>query len=88
MPRRLVGFKLTERGGVPRAGYEVEVDGRRVGQVTSGTYSPTLGETIGLALIDRAAARVGKPLQIVIRGKAINAVQVKTPFYHRPESAS
>lgn len=84
LKRRLVGFKLTERGGVPRTHYEVQVDGRKVGKVTSGTASPTLGENIGMALIERSAAGVGKPLQIVIRGRPVAAVQVKTPFYKRP----
>lgn len=81
VPRRLVGFKLTGRGGVPRAGYEVQVDGRKVGEVTSGSYSPTLGENIGLALVERSAAKVGKPLSVIIRGRPVEAVQVKTPFY-------
>ncbi|MBX6342763.1 MAG: glycine cleavage system aminomethyltransferase GcvT, partial [Thermomicrobiaceae bacterium] len=54
VPRRLVGFRMVERGGVPRAHYEVQVDGRPVGFVTSGTTSPTLGENIGLALVDRS----------------------------------
>jgi aminomethyltransferase len=51
--------------------------------VTSGTSSPTLGENIGLALIERQYAGVGKPLDIVIRGKPVAAVQVHTPFYKR-----
>lgn len=84
--RRLVGFKMVERGGVPRSHYEVQVDGKSVGFVTSGTSSPTLGENIGLAIVDRAAAGVGKPLDIVIRGKPVRAVQVKTPFYKRPDA--
>jgi aminomethyltransferase len=82
--RRLVGFAMVERGGAPRAGYEVQVAGRTVGHVTSGTHSPTLGQSIGLALIERAAAGVGKPLDVIIRGKAVRAEQVKTPFYKRP----
>lgn len=81
--RRLVGFKMVERGGVPRAHYEVQVDGATVGTVTSGTSSPTLGENIGLALIDKSYAGRGKPLQIMIRGKAVAAEQVRTPFYKR-----
>lgn len=85
--RRTVGFKLLERGGVPRSHYDVQVDGKTVGHVTSGTSSPTLGENIGLALIERQYAGVGKPLEIVIRGKPVKAVQVKTPFYRR-EAAS
>ncbi|HUY99393.1 MAG TPA: glycine cleavage system aminomethyltransferase GcvT [Thermomicrobiaceae bacterium] len=82
--RRLVGFKMVERGGVPRSHFEVQVDGKSVGFVTSGTSSPTLGENIGLALVDRSVAGVGKPLDIVIRGKPVRAVQVKMPFYKRP----
>lgn len=81
--RRTVGFKMVERGGVPRSHYEVAMDGADIGFVTSGTSSPTLGENIGLALIDRAFAGVGKPLDIIIRGKAVRAEQVRTPFYKR-----
>jgi aminomethyltransferase len=81
--RRLVGFKLTGRGGSPRTHYPVAVDGEVIGEVTSGAMSPTLGENIGLALINRDYAGVGKPLQIIIRDKPVEAVQVKTPFYKR-----
>lgn len=82
-PRRTVGFKLVERGGSPRHGYEVRQDGRAVGTVTSGAMSPTLGENIGLALIERSAAGVGRPLEIMVRDRPIAAVQIKTPFYRR-----
>ena len=81
--RRLVGFQMVERGGAPRAGYEVQVDGERVGYVTSGTHAPTLNQSIGLALVRRDVAGVGKPLDIVIRGRPVRAEQVKTPFYKR-----
>ncbi len=81
--RRTVGFKMVERGGVPRTHYPVQVEGREVGHVTSGTSSPTLGENIGLALIERSAAGVGKPLDIIIRGKPVRAEQIKMPFYKR-----
>ena len=84
--RRLVGFRMVERGGAPRAGYEVRVDGQPVGFVTSGTHSPTLNQSIGLALVRRNVAGVGKPLDIVIRGKPVRAEQVKTPFYQRAKS--
>lgn len=82
-PRRAVGFRMTERGGVPRAHYPVEIDDEPAGFVTSGAFSPTLGENIGLALIERGKAGVGKPLSVIIRGKPVSAVQVKTPFYKR-----
>jgi len=81
--RRIVGFKMVERGGAPRTHYAVQVDGKDVGHVTSGTVSPTLGESIGLAIVERSVAGVGKPLDIVIRGKPVRAEQVRTPFYKR-----
>lgn len=84
--RKTVGFKLVGRGGSPRPHYPVEVDGDLVGEVTSGAMSPTLQENIGLALVKRDVAGVGKPLQIIVRGKPVDAVQVKTPFYKRASS--
>jgi aminomethyltransferase len=82
-PRRTVGFKLLERSGSPRSHYPVQVDGREIGHVTSGAMSPTLGENVGLALIEREYAGVGKALEVVIRDRPVPAVQVKTPFYKR-----
>jgi aminomethyltransferase len=81
--RRTVGFRMAERGGIPRSHYDVQLDGKRIGFVTSGTASPTLGENIGLALVEREYAGVGKPLEIIIRGKPVRAEQVRTPFYKR-----
>ena len=81
--RKAVGFKYVGKGGAPRTHYPVAVDGEEIGEVTSGTFSPTLGENIGLALIQSAYAGVGKPLHIIVRGKPVDAVQVKTPFYKR-----
>jgi aminomethyltransferase len=85
-PRRTVGFRLLERAGSARHGYRVQVDGRDVGEVTSGAHSPTLGAEIGLALVDASVAGVGKPLEIVIRGRPVPAIQVKLPFYKRREA--
>jgi aminomethyltransferase len=81
--RKAVGFATTGRTGAPRTHAIVQADGQDVGEVTSGTFSPTLQQNIGLALIDKAAAGIGKPLQIIVRGKPVDAVQVKTPFYKR-----
>jgi len=47
--------------------------------------SPTLNENIGLALVERSASGIGKPLEIVIRDRPVAAVQVKTPFYKREQ---
>lgn len=81
--RKAVGFVTTGRTGAPRTHSVVQVDGKVVGEVTSGTFSPTLQQNIGLALIDKDAVGIGKPLQIIVRGKPVDAVQVKTPFYKR-----
>lgn len=81
--RKAVGFKYVGKGGAPRTHYPVAVDGDEIGKVTSGTFSPTLGENIGLALIKSEFAGIDKPLQIIVRGKPVEAIQVKTPFYKR-----
>jgi aminomethyltransferase len=81
-PRKLVGFEMIERG-IPRTHYEVQAEGKRIGEVTSGTFSPTLKKNIGLALIERAYAQTGQELDILIRNKKVKAVIVPTPFYKR-----
>jgi aminomethyltransferase len=81
--RRTVGFQLLERAGSARHGYPVTLDGRDVGAVTSGAHSPTLGSEIGLALVEADVAGVGRPLEIIIRGRPVRAEQVKLPFYRR-----
>jgi len=81
--RKAIGFTTVGRSAAPRSHCAVNVEGSEVGYVTSGAFSPTLQKNIGLALIQREFAGVGKPLQIDIRGKLIEAEQVKTPFYKR-----
>lgn len=86
VPRRTVGFRMTERSGAPRSHCPVQIDGKEVGFVTSGAMSPTLGENIGLALVESSAAGVGKSLDIVIREKPFAAEQIKMPFYKRSDA--
>jgi len=81
--KRLVGLKLQGRA-IARHGYPVLLNGEPVGEITSGTWSPTLGEAIALAYVPAAAAKVGSELAVDIRGKAEPAVVVKRPFYRRP----
>jgi aminomethyltransferase len=82
LPRKLVGFTLTDPG-IARHGYAVLQDGRKVGEVTSGTKSPSLGSSIGLAYVPTALAAEGSTFAVEIRGRPAAARVVKTPFYVR-----
>lgn len=78
--RKLVGFELLDRG-VPRAHYVVtDATGHRIGEVTSGTQSPTLGKGIGMAYVAAKFADVDTELYIDVRGKLLKAKVVKLPF--------
>ena len=77
--RRLVGFILEERG-IARAGAPLEQDYQEIGRVTSGGPSPTLGKSIGLGYVPPALAEPGTRLQVRVRGRAIPARVVQTPF--------
>jgi aminomethyltransferase len=79
LARKLVGFRLTE-AGIPRHGYPVLRDGAPVGIVTSGTKSPTLGTSIGLAYVPPTLAAEGSTFAVEIRGRPAAAAVVKTPF--------
>lgn len=84
--RQLVGFTLEERA-IPRHGYGVVYGGVPVGEVCSGTMSPTLGMPIGTCFLPTAAAVVGTAFEVDIRGKRVPARVVKLPFYKRPGKA-
>lgn len=83
--RKLAGLEMIDRG-IPRAHYPVWADGRQIGEVTSGTQSPTLKRNLGLALVDIAYASPGTEVWVEIRGKQLKAVVVRTPFYKRAQS--
>ncbi len=81
--RRLVGFEVLERG-IPRKGYNMlDADGNVIGQVTSGTMSPTLKKPIGMAYIQKPFAKVDTEVFVEIRGKALKSKVVKLPFYKK-----
>ena len=84
VPRRLIGFEMTDRG-IARHGYAVKT-AAGPGVVTSGTHSPTLGKPIGLALLPAAATAVGTEFEVDIRGRGAAARVVPTPFYKRKGS--
>ena len=67
--------------GIPRHGYDiVDVDGNKIGVVTSGTQSPTLQKAIGMGYVPIDDASDGKSIYISVRGKNLEARIVKTPF--------
>ncbi|HHZ98296.1 MAG TPA: glycine cleavage system aminomethyltransferase GcvT [Candidatus Marinimicrobia bacterium] len=78
--RKLIGFELLDRG-IARHGYSAMFNGNTIGSVTSGTHSPTLGKSIGMAYVDSSHASTGSELKIDIRGKVMPAKVVKTPFW-------
>ncbi len=82
LTRRLVGFEMTGRG-IARHGYPIVADGSPVGEVTSGSPGPTVGRNIGLGYVPLALGKAGTTLGIEIRGKVVDAVVVRTPFYKR-----
>ena len=82
--RRLVGFTMIDRA-IPRQGYTIIQNGETVGEVTSGTMSPSLDIPIGIGFVPPDMRAVGTRFHIDIRGKLKEAEVVETPFYHRDE---
>jgi len=80
--RRLVGLELQGRA-IARHGYPVLHNGAVVGEVTSGSWAPSLGKAIALALVPSELARLGSELAVEIRGRSEPATVVKRPFYRR-----
>ena len=81
--RRLVGLEMSGRY-IARHGYPVIFEGETVGEVTSGTMSPTLGKAIALAYVPKDLSKPGQTLEVEIRGKTHPATVVKKPFYRSP----
>ena len=80
--RRMIGF-ITQERGIPRAHYPVMQDGQGIGEVTSGTMSPTLGQAIGTALVWSTSGKIGSTIAVEIRHKAVPARVVSSPFVPR-----
>ncbi len=77
--KKLVGFKMIEKG-IPRHDYPIkDAAGNVIGKVTSGTQSPMLGIGIGLGYVSTPSANVGTEIFIEIRGKGLKAVVSKMP---------
>lgn len=80
--RRLAGFEMQGRA-IGRDGYEVFLDGKAAGWVSSGGPSPTLGKNIGLCYLPVEHAVAGRAIQVQIRGQLADALTVAFPFYKR-----
>ena len=78
--KKLVGFELIDRG-IPRQHYPIcSADGTVIGEVTSGTMSPTLNKAIGMGYVSSENSAAGSEIYIEVRGKLLKAQVVKIPF--------
>ncbi len=78
--RKLVGFELIDKG-IPRKDYEIyDLDKSKIGIVTSGTMSPSIGKAIGLGYVNPSSSKTGSIICINIRSNMVKAVIVKPPF--------
>lgn len=85
--RRLIAFKMTGKSAPPRPGYAIwsaGEDAQKIGEVTSGTQSPSLGLGIGLGYVPVEHARKETPIEIEIRGRRASAVVAAKPLYRKP----
>ncbi|MCC3466039.1 MAG: glycine cleavage system aminomethyltransferase GcvT [Microcoleus sp. PH2017_06_SFM_O_A] len=81
--KRLVGLEMQGRH-IARHGYPIIVAGEKVGEITSGTLSPTLNRAVALAVVPAKLGKIGQQLEVEIRGKNYPATVVKKPFYRSP----
>lgn len=84
--KKCVAFKMTEKSAPPRSHYPIwtaEEAPEKIGEVTSGTQSPSLGVGIGLGYVPVARAKAGTPVTIEIRGRRVPAEVVKKPIYRK-----
>lgn len=79
--KKLVAFRMTGKFAPPRPHYPIRANGAKVGEVTSGTQSPSLGVGIGMGYIPPELARPETPIEIEIRGKRASAVVVAKPIF-------
>jgi aminomethyltransferase len=80
---KLVPFQMREKGPPPRPHYAVFQNGERIGEVTSGTLSPSLNRGIGMAYVSATHAKIGAQIDIEIRGQKFPATIEKKPLYKK-----
>jgi len=83
---KLVPFRMTKKGPPPRPHYAVFRNGEQIGEVTSGTLSPSLNWGIGMAYVSSAHAKIGAEIDIEIRGQKFPGTVEKKPLYRKPAS--
>ena len=83
-PRKLLVGLVVRGRGIARHGYDVFAGDRRIGVVTSGTQSPTLGQPIAMAYVTPSEAAPGTIVAVGIRDQRVPAEVVPMPFYRRP----
>ena len=83
---KLVPFRMMEKGPPPRPHYAVFRNTEHIGEVTSGTVSPSLNWGIGMAYVSSAHAKIGTDIHIEIRGRKFPAIIEKKPLYRKPAS--
>ena len=81
-PKSLVGIELIDRG-IARQGYEVQCEGKNIGVITTGYMLPGREKALALALIETKYATIGQPVEILIRGKAVEAKVRDLVFYQK-----
>jgi len=86
LPRRLVGFTLRERA-IARHGFPIREDGATIGVVTSGSFGPTVGNSIGLGFVPPEHAEPGRRIAVEVRGRAVDGTVARLPFYKRDAEA-
>lgn len=80
MQRKLIGFEMVDKG-IPRQGYSlVDEDGAKIGEVTSGTMSPSLSKGIGMGYVTKNYSLPESEIYVEVRGKQLKAIVVKPPF--------
>jgi aminomethyltransferase len=80
---KLIPFRMKEKGPPPRPHYPVFQNGERIGEVTSGTLSPSLNWGVGMAYVTTAHAKIGAQIDIEIRGQKFPAIIEKKPLYKK-----
>ena len=82
LKRKIVGIELADKA-IPRHGYEVLMDGRVVGTVTTGYSSISTGKSVAMALVEIAASKIGTAVQVKIHRKLHDGIITKKRFYEK-----